>query len=47
MLNAMRFGKMDPRTIEAFKGLGRTVTYTDGIEPTELYVQIFEAFTLF
>ncbi|KAH6916795.1 hypothetical protein BKA70DRAFT_1091185, partial [Coprinopsis sp. MPI-PUGE-AT-0042] len=37
MLNEMRFGKMQPSTIQAFKSLSRKVTYSDGIEPTELY----------
>ncbi|KAF9458731.1 hypothetical protein BDZ94DRAFT_69221 [Collybia nuda] len=37
MLNAMRFGKMDPKIINSFNGLARAITYTDGIEPTELY----------
>jgi ATP-dependent DNA helicase PIF1 len=33
----MRFGNLDAQTINAFKGLARKVTYTDGIDPTELY----------
>ncbi|KAF8898488.1 hypothetical protein BD779DRAFT_13905 [Infundibulicybe gibba] len=37
MLNAMRFGTLDPVTIAAFQRLSRAVVYTDGIEPTELY----------
>ncbi|GJE87831.1 ATP-dependent DNA helicase PIF1 [Phanerochaete sordida] len=37
MLNAMRFGKLLPETIEAFKKLSRRVTYTDNIEPTDLF----------
>ncbi|EIN13411.1 hypothetical protein PUNSTDRAFT_41012 [Punctularia strigosozonata HHB-11173 SS5] len=37
MLNAMRFGRLEPPTIAAFKKLSRTVKYDDGIEPTELY----------
>jgi ATP-dependent DNA helicase PIF1 len=36
MLNAMRFGELDPSTVAAFKNLSRKVHYTDGIEPTEL-----------
>ena len=40
MLNAMRFGKLDAKTTQAFKALSRPVVYTDGIEPTELYVAI-------
>jgi hypothetical protein len=36
MLNEMRFGKMKPSTIQAFKSLSRKVSYADGIEPTEL-----------
>ncbi|KAJ7042611.1 hypothetical protein C8F04DRAFT_84082 [Mycena alexandri] len=34
LLNAMRFGKVE--NVEAFKALERKVTYTDGIQPTEL-----------
>ncbi|KAJ7169512.1 PIF1-like helicase-domain-containing protein [Mycena filopes] len=34
LLNAMRFGKIE--NAEAFKALERRVTYTDGIQPTEL-----------
>ncbi|KAH9945603.1 hypothetical protein B0H21DRAFT_694015 [Amylocystis lapponica] len=37
MLNEMRLGNMKPATIKAFQSLSRPVTYTDGIEPTELY----------
>lgn len=36
MLNAMRFGELDPKTIETFRKLSRMVTYTDSLEPTEL-----------
>jgi len=36
MLNAMRFGELDQKTVEAFRKLSRPVRYTDGIEPTEL-----------
>lgn len=38
MLNGMRFGKISRQTIDAFKQLSRPVAYTDGIEPTELYL---------
>ena len=38
MLNAMRFGQLSPEMIQAFRGLSREVTYSDGIEPTELSV---------
>ncbi|KAJ3575906.1 hypothetical protein NP233_g801 [Leucocoprinus birnbaumii] len=37
MLNEMRYGKMQESTVRIFKTLDRKVTYTDGIEPTELY----------
>ncbi|KXN81110.1 ATP-dependent DNA helicase PIF1 [Leucoagaricus sp. SymC.cos] len=37
MLNEMRYGKMQESTIQIFKSLSRTVTYSDGIEPTEMY----------
>ncbi|GJE87828.1 ATP-dependent DNA helicase PIF1 [Phanerochaete sordida] len=37
MLNAMRFGQLSPEMIKAFRALSREVTYSDGIEPTELY----------
>ncbi|KAI0336180.1 hypothetical protein GY45DRAFT_1238914 [Cubamyces sp. BRFM 1775] len=37
MLNAMRYGRMNAETTKAFRDLSRPVTYTDGIEPTELY----------
>lgn len=36
MLNAMRFGKMDAKAVQAFGALSRPVVYDDGIEPTEL-----------
>ena len=36
MLNAMRFGKLTPETIQAFARLNRRVKYDDGIEPTDL-----------
>lgn len=36
MLNSMRFGQMDSKTIEAFTKLSRKVKYDDLIEPTEL-----------
>ncbi len=37
MLNEMRFGRMQESTIEIFKSLSRKISYTDGIEPTEMY----------
>lgn len=37
ILNSMRFGQMDPSTVEQFKKLSRPVNYTDGIGPTQLY----------
>ncbi|EDK37148.2 hypothetical protein PGUG_01246 [Meyerozyma guilliermondii ATCC 6260] len=37
MLNALRHGELDQDTIANFYKLGRKVTYTDGLEPTELY----------
>lgn len=37
MLNAMRYGDLDEKTIKRFAGLSRPVVYHDGIEPTELY----------
>lgn len=40
MLNAIRFGKTSAKTVQAFKELSRTVTYDDGIEPTELSVSL-------
>ena len=36
MLNAMRYGDLDEKTIKRFAGLSRPVVYHDGIEPTEL-----------
>lgn len=41
MLNAMRFGRLDPKTTNAFRNLSRQVRYDDGIEPTELCVHKF------
>ncbi|KAG2345306.1 hypothetical protein BDR05DRAFT_880717 [Suillus weaverae] len=37
MLNAMRFGKLDKASIQAFQSLSRPVEYEDGIGPTQLY----------
>ncbi|KAL7285782.1 hypothetical protein ACG7TL_000891 [Trametes sanguinea] len=37
MLNALRFGRVDPETVRVFSSLSREVQYNDGIEPTELY----------
>ncbi|KAI8995451.1 hypothetical protein BD414DRAFT_409642, partial [Trametes punicea] len=37
MLNAMRFGRLYPEIVTAFRELSREVQYKDGIEPTELY----------
>lgn len=36
MLNAMRFGHLEPETVQKFKDLSRAVRYDDGIEPTDL-----------
>lgn len=41
MLNAMRFGDLKPMMVEKFKKLSRPVVYSDGIEPTELWVYLF------
>ncbi len=38
MLNEMRIGRMEPKTIRAFSELSRPVEYADGLEPSELYV---------
>lgn len=43
MLNAMRYGEMSPETAQEFRGLSRKVTYTDGIEPTEMYIYTVRA----
>ncbi|KAG2070723.1 hypothetical protein BDR04DRAFT_967682, partial [Suillus decipiens] len=37
MLNAMRFGKLDKASAQAFLNLSRPVEYEDGIGPTQLY----------
>ena len=37
MLNEMRYGKLSAASIKAFKGLARSITYEDGIGPTELF----------
>ncbi|KAF7784570.1 hypothetical protein Agabi119p4_735 [Agaricus bisporus var. burnettii] len=37
MLNEMRYGRMQESTIQIFKSLSRSVLYTDGIGPTEIY----------
>lgn len=37
MLNAMRFGKLDKASVQAFFSLSRPVVYEDGIGPTQLY----------
>ncbi|WVF67909.1 hypothetical protein IAT40_002671 [Kwoniella sp. CBS 6097] len=37
MLNEMRFGKLTPKSIEAFRSLSRPIDYNDNIEPTELF----------
>lgn len=36
MLNSMRFGIMEQKTIAAFQELEREVKYDDDLEPTEL-----------
>lgn len=38
MLNAMRFGHLEPETVTKFQGLSRPIKYPDGIEPTDLQV---------
>lgn len=43
MLNMMRYGNMTPEASARFYALSRTVTYDDGIEPTELYVWVFRS----
>lgn len=47
MLNAIRFGKTSVSTARAFRQLARTVTYEDGIEPTELQVSLRSSHQLF
>lgn len=37
ILNAMRLGELTPAMCRELSNLSRTVKYTDGIEPTELY----------
>lgn len=37
MLNEMRFGKLRPESLEAFRRLDRPVITANGIEPTELF----------
>jgi ATP-dependent DNA helicase PIF1 len=37
MLNEMRFGKLSPASIQAFRALDRPIKYNDGIEPTVLF----------
>ncbi|CAK9436482.1 uncharacterized protein LODBEIA_P10400 [Lodderomyces beijingensis] len=37
MLNALRLGELTTTIVNKFKSLSRSVEYTDGIEPTELY----------
>ncbi|PSS37108.1 hypothetical protein PHLCEN_2v981 [Hermanssonia centrifuga] len=37
MLNEMRIGRMELRTIRAFSELSRPVEYADGLEPSELF----------
>lgn len=37
MLNEMRFGRMTPASIQAFRQLSRPIQYNDSIEPTELF----------
>lgn len=37
MLNEMRFGKMTPESITAFKSLSRPLRFNDGIDATELF----------
>lgn len=37
MLNGIRFGEVTPQLTQTIRQLGRSVTYPDGIAPTELY----------
>lgn len=37
LLNQLRLGQTPPHLIETFRGLGRKVEYSDGIEPTCLF----------
>ncbi|TFK57656.1 hypothetical protein OE88DRAFT_159416 [Heliocybe sulcata] len=37
MLNMLRIGEVTEEMVDEFRQLSRPVTYTDGIEPTELY----------
>lgn len=37
MLNAIRFGEVTPQLTQTIRQLSRTITYSDGIAPTELY----------
>lgn len=38
MLNEMRFGTLSEKSIATFRSLSRDPNYTDGLDPTELYV---------
>jgi hypothetical protein len=40
MLNAMRMGQLDDKTIDAFQKLSRPLHFADGIETTDLYVRL-------
>ncbi|KZT67583.1 hypothetical protein DAEQUDRAFT_381722 [Daedalea quercina L-15889] len=37
MLESLRFARLSPQIIADLKKLSRPITYTDGIEPTELF----------
>jgi hypothetical protein len=47
MLNAMRFGKLDKVSIQAFQSLSRSVEYDDGIGPTQLYGWLYVCVILY
>jgi ATP-dependent DNA helicase PIF1 len=45
MLNEMRFGTLTKESIVKFGKLKRQPKYEDGIEPTELCVEVFSSST--
>ena len=40
MLNSMRYGEINEEDETRLRALSREVNYTDGIEPTELYIRL-------
>jgi ATP-dependent DNA helicase PIF1 len=38
MLNEMRLGRISDLTVQSFKSMSRPLTFDDGLEVTELYV---------